>query len=268
MSKLEDVLFDDGRLLRKIRLTTNFLERHVIPIFRLDENNNPDLFGSGVISRLDDRFYLITAAHVLDYCDKGVFLLIEGLHGKPLEGASIVTGKKHGTTRSDDKVDIGFIRLTEREINCIGADNFLDLDNISGPPMEINTTIFLVLGYPARDQIRNQLEHTIEAPLTMFMTSHAVESSYKLTNTNHNSHILLRYSRKTIATKNSIGSPPDYRGMSGGGVWPLSIFYEPLKEYPPLFAGIIIEQPRKYKSSLLVTRSNLIRAFIKRFDDN
>lgn len=268
MYDFEKVLIDDVIFLRKLRRITDFLERHAVEIFRLDEYNCPDLEGSGILAKLDDRYYLVSAAHIFDACDKGVFLIYEGIKCEPLDGSAVVTGRKPGQTRLDDKADIGFIRLTEKETNSIGKDNFLDLDHISGPPMEINTTVFLVLGFPVRDQIRNNREHKIETPLTMFMTGNAKESAYVRSKTNSNTHILLRYNRRTIATKKSIGSPPDFRGFSGGGVWPISIFEEPTKDKPPIFAGIIIEQPMNYASSLLVTRSNLIRAFIKKFDIN
>lgn len=228
MHKFEEEVIGGSQLLKKLRLTTDFLERHVVPVLRLDDTDNPDFSGSGIIARLDDRFYLITTAHVLDNCDKGIFLLNKGFQESSLESIAIVTGKKPGTTRSEDRTDIGFIRLTESEANYFGVDNFLDLNHIYSPPMEIKSTIFLVLGYPARNQIVNKLERTVETSLTMFMTGHAEEVAYSMTSTNYNSHILLRYNRKTIATENSIGSPPDFHGMSGGGVWPLSVFYEPL----------------------------------------
>jgi hypothetical protein len=268
MDNFEASLPDKGEILRKLRRATDFLERHVIQIFRLDENNNPDLEGSGILARLDDRFYLVTAAHVLDACDTGVFLLQEGFEGEPLAGAFIVSGKKPGTTRLDDKVDIGFVRLTEKETNRLGVDNFLDLNHISGPPMKIGPTVFLVLGYPVRDQVRDCRSLTIETSLTMFMTTPAKEKAYNLASINSESHILLKYDRKVIATKKSIGSPPDFRGLSGGGVWPLSVLEEPSIENPPLLAGIIIERPKGFASSLLVTRGNVIRYFVKRFDES
>jgi len=41
----------------------------------------------------------------------------------------------------------------------------------------------------------------------MFMTGYAKEVGYKRASINYNTHILLRFNRKTIATKKGIGSP-------------------------------------------------------------
>ncbi len=73
--------------------------------------------------------------------------------------------------------------------------------------MEINSTLFIVLGCRAHDQIRNYKKHLIETHLTMFMTGYAKEVGYKRASINYNTHILLRFNRKTIATKKGIGSP-------------------------------------------------------------
>jgi len=266
MDEYEDSLPDKGYLLRLLRRATEFLERHVIPVFRIDERENPDIVGTGILAMLNNKHYLITAAHVLDVCDTGVFLLQSGYEGKPLSNNAIVSSKKFGESRLDDQVDIGFVRLTEDEMLKLGKDNFLDLNHVSGPSMKIGETLFIALGYPIRDQVRDHKNHMIETPITMFTTGPAKAEAYKFIGVDEKSHIVLKYNRRHIKTRKSVGSPPDFRGMSGGGVWPISVLHEPEKENPPLFAGIVIERPDKYSSCLLVTRGIVIRYFVNKFD--
>jgi hypothetical protein len=258
---------DRGVLLGKLRRTAGILVRYVIPVFQLNDRDKPNSEGSGVLARLGDRFYLVTAAHVLDACTTGVFIP-QGRHGIiPLTGNSIVTGRKPGTTRLEDQVDIGFIRLSDEETSRFGSECFLDLEHVTAPPMPNKTTMFVVLGFPARDQEDDFQNSTITTPLTNFMTGHADERAYCLAGVDQRANILLKYVPKNIVTKRSIGSPPDFHGISGGGVWPVSIFDEPDIDSPPVFAGIVVERPEKYASALLVTRSTVIKYFVRQFDD-
>ena len=80
-------------------------------------------------------------------------------------------------------------------------------------------------------------------------------------------HLLARLHRRAIMTGRSVGAPPNFRGMSGGGVWPYLVTEEPGPSNPPLFAGIIIERPAGYRAALLVTRATIVQAFIERFDE-
>lgn len=61
-------------------------------------------------------------------------------------------------------------------------------------------------------------------------------------------------------------APPEMKGISGGGVWPVQIDATRPEDQTPLFAGIVIERPRRFRASLAVTRGTLIKYFVKRFD--
>jgi len=113
---------------RRARLTADVLERHVTAVLTLHDDGNPEFVGSGLYMRLGDRFYLVTAAHVLDLCECGVYLPHLAHLGDPLSGAMVVTGKPPGQSRARDPFDIGFVRLSAAEASEIGYDKF------RGPP--------------------------------------------------------------------------------------------------------------------------------------
>jgi hypothetical protein len=148
--------------------TTNIVERHVTPVFTYRHDGRFDFEGSGLLARLDARYYLVTAAHVLDACEQGCLVRAAEAAGQELAGTRIVTGRPAGTTRDNDVFDIGFVRLSDLEVAGIGADNFLDLSHIvDGPPAE-PAEVMVALGFAAQDQ--SVEGGTVRTKLTMFMT--------------------------------------------------------------------------------------------------
>ena len=122
---------------RRAQQTTNAVERHVTPVFTYQPDGRFDFEGTGLLARLDARYYLVTAAHVLDACEQGCVVRAAEAAGQELAGTRIVTGRPAGTTRDDDVLDAGIVRLSDLEVAGIGADNFLDLAyTVDGPPTE------------------------------------------------------------------------------------------------------------------------------------
>src|SRR5262249_54365445 len=160
------------------------------------------------------RYYLVTAAHVLDACEQGCVVRAAEAAGQELAGTRIVTGRPAGTTRDDDVFDIGFVRLSDLEADGIGADNFLDLSHtVDGPPAE-PVEAMIALGFAARDQ--SVEGGTVRTKLTMFMTGPESAHAYRLAKTDSRSHLLVRYQRnKMVFNGQHLGSSPSLKGMSG-----------------------------------------------------
>ncbi len=260
--------------LQHIRHATDIVEQHVTPVLTLVNSRKLLFEGSGFFARLKNRFYLVTAAHVLDACEYGVYLpaLMETT-GLPLSQDAVLTGRKPGQSRDDDRFDVGFIRLNDDEVERIGIQRFLDLNSIQDPlsidPTE-ESVLMIALGYPSRDQVVDRESKSITPKLTMFTTGIAEEKGYRLAKVDTRSHILLRFRPEDILWNHkTVGAPPRFNGMSGGGVWMMSIHHDDYSlDAPPPFAAMVIERPASYKPSILATRSPLIRYFIQRFDDS
>lgn len=254
-------------ILRKLRVAADRMEKHVVPVFFARTESDLEAVGTGVLTRLGDRSYLVTAAHVLDHCETGVFVPTKAGAIEPLKNLTVVTGRSPGTTREDDRVDIGFVRLTPGEANAFGPERMLDLENTGGAPMTAATTMFIVLGYPLRDQRSDPEAGTMSGELTAFMTGLADDRAHELARVDRRGHFLLRLERREVATRKAVGAPPDMTGISGGGVWPVRLDCEDSGEQVPFFAGIVIERPKWFRSSLAVTRATVVKYFIRRFDD-
>lgn len=252
---------------RRVRLAADTLENHVVPIFTIRKRGQIDFEGSGILGRLEGRYYLVTAAHVIDACEQGVFLPhFEGIN-TPLSNNAIVTRMPATGRREDDKLDIGVIRLTDDEVSQIGTGAFFDLTHtLDGPPEE-PVLMMLGLGFPARDQKIRRRQSMVETVITSFLTGCAEWRGYQVARVDPRLHILLRYRRDQILYNDRYnGSSPSLKGMSGGGVWPVSLRQDHDAANPPPLAAMIIEQPRKYGLSILATRAHVIRDFILRLD--
>lgn len=279
MTDINDIEFEnliaEGKagVLQHVRHATDIVEQYVTPVLTLINSRKLIFEGSGFFARLKNRFYLVTAAHVLDACEYGVYLpaLMETT-GLPLSQDAVLTGRKPGQSRDDDRFDAGFIRLNDDEVERIGMQRFIDLNSIQDPlsidPAE-NFILMIALGYPSRDQVVDRESKSIMPKLTAFTTGIAEEKGYRLAKVDPRSHLLLRFQPKDILWNHkTVGAPPRFNGMSGGGVWMVSLHDDYSLEAPPPFAGMVIERPASYKPSILATRAPLIRYFIQRFDDS
>jgi len=262
-----DKRFGDAQaeVYRRAQQTTSIVERHVTPVFTYRPDGSLDFEGSGLLARLDARYYVVTAAHVLDACEHGCVVRGAEATGQELPGTRTVTGRPAVKTRDDDVFDIGFVRLSGSEVAGIGADNFLDLTHtVDGPPAE-PVEAMIALGFAVRDQAVEG--GAVRTKLTMFMTGPESAHAYRLARTDSRSHLLVRYRRNEMVFNGQHhGSAPSLKGMSGGGLWQVSLSGEIQPAQPPALAAMIIEQPQSYSTAILATRAPLIRSFIRRFD--
>jgi hypothetical protein len=260
-----DKRFSDaqGEVYRRAQQTTSTVERHVTPVFTCRSDGRMDFEGSGLFARLDARYYLITAAHVLDACELGCVVRAAEATGQALLGSHTVTGRPDGKTRDEDVFDIGFIRLSDAEVDGIGSGNFLDLtQTVDGPPAE-PVEAMIAVGFAAREQTVDQ--ETVRTKLTMFMTGPESAHAYRVAKTDPRSHLLVRYRRKEMVYNGQyLGSAPSMKGMSGGGLWQVSLRGEMRIGEPPALAAMIIEQPQTYRTAILATRAPLIRSFVRK----
>lgn len=265
--ELHDQLLQQMKEIHSVaRTAADEKEQCVTPVFRYDESGRPDLEGSGVLGHIDDQFYLVTAAHVLRVCEYGLGLPMASNEVKPLEYDGMMVGHRAKPGTRTDRVDVGFVRLNPQEVSDLGPHRFVDLTNNHAPPMKYETTLFICIGYPARDFRDDPATNSCTGEVMVFYTGGAEWRGYELARVDYDTHFLIRYRRQDIATHDSIGAPPDFRGMSGGGVWPFDILKKPGPDNPPCFAGIVIERPPRFARSFLVTRSSLIEAVIRCFD--
>ena len=129
--------------------------------------------------------------------------------------------------------------------------------------------MMIVLGYPTRDQTMDNSARSMQTQITMMATGAVAERAHRITGYDPRTHLLLPYQRKTIMYNGkTVGSPPSIHGMSGGGIWPVSLHLDPSQLAPPALAGMLIARPARFKSSVLAIRAPVIRGFVGKYDDS
>jgi hypothetical protein len=258
----------NDEIVNHFRSLASLLERHVEPLFALQESGFIEFEGTGILATINARHYLITAAHIVDACKYGIVLGTVQGEARPLINDGVVTKKPVTKTRQEDRFDIGFVRLTEDESHALGRSRFLDLANVYEGPLPEQPIPLVAIGYPARDQIVDNVDGIIRTAPMRFWTTFASIKGYRGTKTDTRGHVLLRFQKRDIVYNNTRGSPPNFRGMSGGPVWPISLEGSPPSQNLPPLLAMIVERPDGYGPSIRATRATAIRYFVTTFDDS
>jgi hypothetical protein len=157
--------------------------------------------------------------------------------------------------------------LTEKEADSAGVDRFFDLDSTIENSSQERFVACIALGYPARDRSGQRNTGVLRTAETVFTTGFVDERGYRLAKADPRLHVLISYRKENILYNwKTRGAPPSFLGMSGGGVWLVSLSPDWTSQSPPPLAGIIIKKPHGYGKSLLAVRSAVAREFIRRFD--
>jgi hypothetical protein len=238
----------------RARIVADLLGRHVLPVFCLDDEGGPSFEGSCVAVRTDDNHFVVSAAHVLDATTQGgVHLLLNGREQNPLQNPTWLTLTKYPGSRHDDLVDVGYIRLQEPELSAIGRDNFLDVANVS-PPTTTWSSRHILVGYPANRQARDDIAMTYNLQQTYFTSPEIAESKYRQSGLHRVRHFGMRFEGSRIVSPRGRGSQPNFKGMSGGGVWLMDPYTESSGAHDPHFVGLCLGRAPKNKKVLFGSR--------------
>lgn len=179
-----------------------------------------ELIGSGVLLRIVNRTFLLTAAHVMDYQEDGT-LLIPGERGfMPVRGYFSPTFLPHSGRRNDDQIDAAYYWLDE---DCVAELHpscaILGRADVSLDGEPARQTDYTFAGYPWRKG-----NVTVGRVATSFYTCTGYESKkseYEKYGLKKSLHIAVRFRRRKTFHQGTrrVGTAPLLHGMSGGGVY-------------------------------------------------
>ena len=135
----------------KAKKVAELVSPFVVPIFGVDKRREPEFHGSGVLIRQANRFLVVSAAHVFDRLLDGVHLLLPKRERQALSNPITLTVKDTNGRRTGDQIDLGYVDLTEDEIDAVGSTNFLQLPQ-SFEGLRPNWATRYILGYAEKDQ--------------------------------------------------------------------------------------------------------------------
>jgi hypothetical protein len=196
-----------------------------------------ELIGSGVMIRICNRTFLLTAAHVADFKSEGA-IMIPGRDGFMSPGGYYHTMNLPASgNRDDDKLDVAYVCLDNDCADNLHSDcRILGHQDLSLEIEPIRRGVYTFAGFPWRKG--KVKDGAIETDFSTMSGSEVQKSEYEALGLNRTHHIVIRFNRERSFSeryKRVVVSPLP-SGMSGGGVYAWS--EEALKARPvrlPLF---------------------------------
>ena len=116
---------------------------------KIDDRDNPKPYASGVFVKIENNYFLLTAAHVIDDCEDEIYIGIK--QEEPLlKLGGEWTKNIPETTREKDKIDAAVLKLDDETIKKIGdAYQFIDINSIGINHSAKKLPMYISLGFPA-----------------------------------------------------------------------------------------------------------------------
>lgn len=209
--------------------------------------------GSGVLLTLDNRFFVVTAAHVLVKNLSNTFVLLADTK------ATLAGPLYHTPGTKDDRIDLAALELTDAtQLAQLQQEyHFLTLEDISTSQTHAND-LYLLVGYPARKtKVYDGAIHAKPYPLQAQVATGFDYAKYGI---QWATHIVLDASGDVVsATSPNPHKRPILEGMSGGGLWHNGNYLlgDPARE--KRLVGIVTEEvAERGRKTLLVTRITVL----------
>jgi hypothetical protein len=248
--------------------------KNIRPLYLMNSIENYSPLGTGVLVRVDERFYLCSAAHVFDDFDSAASnspceLVTFGQTKTVILSEKVIRTAKapDDPEREKDLVDIGFMELRVANIKQIGRDRFLSLEDMDFEDGGSYTSLYSALGYPAtRNKVEWKAVHsgqTITPSPIVYSCQNSPPEHFAKYRLSKDQNLMVRFQKKKSTTSEGRRiHAPDAHAMSGGGLWRYRKYslLHPLNDGPVdlKLVGIIIEW-RKNPEGFIVTCASYLR---------
>jgi len=230
--------------------------KYVVPLYGTAERSKRYVVGSGVLVRIEENAFLITAAHVLDEQQRvRTNIEVPGRNALlPLGGQALKTPLPSSGRREEDLIDIGILPLQRDAVDELLAHfNFLDVQQLDPSDVPGTQTLYTFVGYASSQH---------EGPRWGVLTIEPVRyTSGPLPPDRYpkgfqlETHASIDFdAKRMVARTERVQTPPDPHGVSGGGVFRVGTWDEIIAgTNSEQLVGIAIEM-RKQEGCLLGTR--------------
>jgi hypothetical protein len=243
---------------RRAAEVAELVGKHVLPVFRLGEDSAPVFEASAVAVRVQTQHILVSAAHVFDWtAEGGVHLLLSGREQHPLETPARVTITSRPKVRIDEILDLGYVRLTAEEIEAIGSENFVEPERDAEIPARNWSSRNVLFGFQDKYQVRDDMNEVYNLTQTRYSAPDLPPNKHKIAGLDGR-HFALRFDRSRIAHRNGRGGKPQFRGMSGGGVWVFDPYTSYSENNSPRLLGFLAGQAPRNKKALFGSRVSVL----------
>lgn len=217
---------------RLVRLTVKRLieqycheiSTHTVQLWIVIEDNADKAkpLGSAVLLTINDKYYLLTAAHVIDGCDISNIAFWDN---QDLVRVSGNVAYLSNASEINKNGDVAVWQLSEdATFALLKHYHFLPFDRVKLRHNIVAQERYIILGYPVSKTKKIYHNMTIPIKTCQFVTSGDVTSrKYFHNNLNPQVNFMLVYHRRKVqgfgTDKKQIEHLPDPHGMSGCGLW-------------------------------------------------
>ncbi len=242
---------------QQLSIATEAILKSTIQFYYNKESGRLAPCGSGVLLTVDNRFFVVTAAHVLAKHSHNTFVVLP-------DAELTLGGLLHSTPPAT--VDLSVLELTDAgQIAHLQREHsFLTLADLCTRQKHDND-LYLLVGYPAtKTKVYNAAIHAKPYPL---QAQAAADFNFAAEGLQRATHLVLDATGEVVKVANpNPHKAPDLEGVSGGGVWHNGNYLmgDPAQE--KRLVGIIIEQRthgRGGRRSLVVTRTAVLLEFMR-----
>ena len=257
-------MFCKNKFWNRINHSSKKYLSYLIPLYYINNKNRPALLGTALLIRINDKYFILTAAHVIDE-NKYSTIYYPGKNKlKILNTVFETISLPESRNREDDIYDFAFSILNNSIVNELkNKFSFFPVNRIDPNDIPSKDKFYTIIGFPGTKSSAIPSLKKIKSKAFAF-TSVSDEKSYKKIGVSDRTHLVLNFDKKeSLNSEANKFTSPDPHGMSGGGVW-LSRIIQPnkVKETNKLI-GLGIEY-RKSLNILVAVKMSLILECIRK----
>ena len=258
MSPIDEHLAIVGAAIANIAL------KHVVPLFSLPPKRRPVLAGTGFFVSAHGQSYLVSATHVLDHLLKpgSLHYYVEPHILRRVTGRVLRSDPPPGANRTDDRLDIGVVRLVGSRLPPYPAVQkaLLPLSALRPWALPRSQKQYMVVGFPESKSRPNPKSGELPSKASAFSAPSPAVTEYARLGVGPESHLVLSVDVKRMSVPGgAIQAIADPHGMSGSPVWLLYDEVEPNDPTSTPVVGILIEHHKAAKAVVATDIAYAIR---------
>lgn len=245
--------------------------KSVRPIYAVSAYDTAMVVGTSFLFQVDARRFLVTAAHVIDWNQQSTLYVAGSRSLEQITGIAGVT-RAPATGRSGDKYDFAFMELSNEFAERVGADAFLNADDVTENRGTMEGRCFMALGYPVSRNKPKPIAitgtHAVGKSWVYSDSCHTIDRVFTEVGASPATHVLLKFDKRSKVFGGGITDSINPQGASGGiladlgRIDPASL--APSAQFNPKLAGILIEHHSSSKA-IVALKIQLIIDAIREF---
>jgi hypothetical protein len=233
-------------LIREIRQAVEQLYTSVVPIYDVNEKEQPALLGSSVLLRIETDVFLSTAKHVIDANEHSSLHVSGPAKLEPLEGDFFAA----------PETDVAVMKLSTLQCDLLAKYKVLEEPQIADAAFVGQCTHASCVGYPGSKNKKIFSKRILRRKIYCFTGAHVASNAKYIV-------VPFRRRKNLDAITGAVVMAPDPHGMSGGAMFGVRLDDDVILGRPrPRFIGTLIEWDSS-KNRLFATHSSIVLAIIR-----